>query len=342
MKAFFPIILLTGLFCIQSSCDSNSDEASCTIILKVFKEEFYEGCTIPISVMASDGNTQVEEIEILVNGESLGKKKSSPHISYWFTESYLPGDYIIHASFTSREGNLIEDEVEISILPISIECPDYLFDIDGNRYSVVRIGNQCWMGENLRTTRYANGDPLNNGNSPMGDSIISTFSRIPESLFGWYITYDGDPVNAERYGYLYPWPTVVNGIEALKDSTGVIQGIAPDGWHVPEVEEWRTLIDFLGGVEIAGNKLKDLESPLWSKKEQSTSMASEIKALPGGCSIHVSSYIEEGESSYFWTATPTIANHAYHILLSNYDSRANVLGHQDSHRFGYSVRCVMN
>jgi uncharacterized protein (TIGR02145 family) len=114
------------------------------------------------------------------------------------------------------------------------------------------------------------------------------------------------------------------------------------GWHLPEVEEWRALIDYLGGVEIAGERLKVLNSPLWRVSSPDHPNASGFAALPGGCCLYNNSYLGEGELSYFWTATPSIVNHAYHILLSNLDSRANVLGHQDSKRFGYSLRCVMN
>lgn len=342
MRAQLNTVVFLALVLLQSSCDRNLEELSCQIVLKVSSEEFYEGCTIPITVLASEGTNTVGEVEIFINGESLGMKESYPHISYWETKDYPPGDYRLRASFKSHNGNLVQDEIQISILPVHADCPDYVTDFEGNRYSVVQIGKQCWMGENLRSTIYANGDSLRNANSTLGDSVLSSFSQIHELLIGWYISYEADPLMADLYGYLYTWPTVVNGTEALKDSTGYIQGIAPDGWHVPEVEEWRALIDYLGGVELAGSRLKDQDSPLWHASHPGSSTASVFKALPGGCSLHIASYIEEGESSYFYTATPTIPNHAYHILLSNYNSRANVLGHQDSYRFGYSVRCLMN
>ena len=335
------LFLILGLT--QSSCEKDKNVASCEIVLQVTSTEFYEGCTIPISVLAEDGDKQAGNLSIRVNDSSLDVEKSDSDIYYWNTEGYPPGDYIINASFLSSVNVIVSHELHLSLLEVCVDCPDELTDFDGNRYKVVQIGNQCWMAENLRSTHYADGSALKNGNSPMGDSLFSpTFTTLPEALLGWYFAYNGDPVLAAQYGYLYTWFSVINGLDTLRNSEGYIQGLAPDGWHVPEVEEWQELIDFLGGIKIAGGKLKDRNSSLWNSAQVGTSRASYFSALPGGCCLFNGSYIEEGESSYFWTATPSIVNHAWHILISYHDSRVNVLGHQDSKRFGYSVRCVMN
>ena len=335
-------LVIVFLVLLLHSCERNSGEASCEILLHVSNMEFYEGCTIPISVLAKDGNSRVDEVSITINNIVYEEAEAYPDISYWNTVGYEPGAYEILASFVSKDQNLLSHKISITLLPVCVECPAEVSDVDGNHYAVVQIGNQCWMAENMRSTAYADGTPMINGSSNVGDSLIITFSQPTEQLIGYYFSYEGDSLHVKNYGYLYNWPTVVNGVEVIRDSRGFIQGMAPDGWHIPEVEEWRAAIDYLGGIEIAGARLKDLSSPLWSQNTPDRLDAFGFAALPGGFCLNITSYKEEGESAYFWTASPSIVNHAYHILLSNHDSRANVLGHQDSKRFGYSVRCVMN
>ncbi len=335
-------LIIVFLVLLLHSCERNSDEASCEILLQVSSMEFYEGCTIPISVLAKDGNSRVDEVSLTIDNNAHEEVEAYPNISYWNTVGYEPGEYEILASFVSKDQKLLSHKISITLLPVCVDCPVEVTDVDGNHYAVVQIGNQCWMAENMRSTSYADGTPMINGSSSVGDSLLITFSQPAEQLIGWYFYYEGDSLHAKDYGYLYNWPTVVNGVEVVRDSRGFIQGIAPDGWHIPEVGEWRQAIDYLGGIEIAGARLKDLSSSLWRQSGPDRSDASGFAALPGGFCLNNTSYQEEGESAYFWTASPSIVNHAYHILLSNHDSRANVLGHQDSKRFGYSVRCVMN
>lgn len=338
-----PYILITVfLLLLLHSCERNSGETSCEILLQVSSIVFYEGCTIPISILAKDENSQVDEISLTIDNIEHEHVAPYPYIFYWNTAGYEPGEYEFLASFESSDQNLISQKISITLLPICVDCPAEINDVEGNHYAVVQIGNQCWMAENLRSTAYADGTPMVNGSSSEGDSLLTTFNPPAGQFIGWYFSYEGDSLHAKEYGYLYNWPTVVNGVEVIRDSKGFIQGMAPEGWHIPEVEEWQAAIDYLGGIDMAGARLKDLSSPLWSQNTPDRPDASGFAALPGGFCINNTSYQEESESAYFWTASPTIVNHAYHILLSGHDARANVLGHQDSKRFGYSVRCVMN
>jgi len=339
-KLIYLLSICTTL--LLTSCERNSAIASIEILLHVSSMEFYEGCTIPVSVLVKDGISQVDGISLTIDNIVHEDVDAYPHTFYWNTAGYEAGEYDILASFVSSEQEELSQQISISILPVCVECPKEVIDTEGNHYAVVQIGNQCWMAENMRSSSYANGTPMDDGNSRLGDSLLITLIPSSERLIGWYFSYEGDSLHAEDYGYLYNWPTVMNGTEIQRDPKGFIQGLAPEGWHIPEVDEWRAAIDYLGGVEIAGARLKDLNSPLWKPGNPEQSDASGFAALPGGCCIYNGSYYGEGESAYFWTATPSIVNHAYHIVLSNHDSRAFVLGHQDSKRFGYSVRCVMN
>jgi len=109
-------------------------------------------------------------------------------------------------------------------------------DIDGNVYNIVVIGTQTWMKENLKVTKYKNGDAIQNVTNN------STWSSLTTGAYG---DYDNTPSNSTTYGRLYNW-YVVN------DS----RGVCPTGWHVPTDLEWNTLTTYLGGESVAGGKMK--------------------------------------------------------------------------------------
>ena len=100
-------------------------------------------------------------------------------------------------------------------------------DVDGNTYAAVRIGNQVWMAENLRTTKYADGTDI-----PL-DTV-----GVPSRYYP-----DGKAANVEKYGYFYNWEAVMNG--ELDTLPGGVQGICPTGWHVPSDADWQELVDYV-------------------------------------------------------------------------------------------------
>lgn len=106
-------------------------------------------------------------------------------------------------------------------------------DIDGNVYQTVRLGQQTWMSENLKVTKYRNGSLVGTTSTP--DQDIS--SEI-DPAYQW--PYNGIASNADKYGRLYTVP-------AMLDS----RGVCPAGWHVPTDNEWTVLTDFLGGASNA-------------------------------------------------------------------------------------------
>ena len=100
-------------------------------------------------------------------------------------------------------------------------------DIQNNRYPVVKIGSQCWMTTNMRATKYANGDSLD------ARSLIPTTNER-------YYSYPNDKSeNVPAYGLLYNWYAAANRVEQTDYNT--VQGICPDGWHVPSKAEFETL-----------------------------------------------------------------------------------------------------
>ena len=110
-----------------------------------------------------------------------------------------------------------------------------VMDIDGHSYDAIIIGNKVWMIQNLKTTRYANGE-----NIPMGSKDV-----FSDELPYRYAPND-DNSNVLKYGYLYNWPAVMHGENSSSSDPSGVQGICPYGWHVPSNAEWNQLVTIVG------------------------------------------------------------------------------------------------
>ena len=103
-------------------------------------------------------------------------------------------------------------------------------------YTTVTIGTQVWMAENLKTTKYSNGDSI-------GTTSPATLDISIESAPKYQWAYDGNESNVTTHGRLYTWYTVTDS-----------RNVCPIGWHLPTDAEWSTLTTYLGGEGVAANK----------------------------------------------------------------------------------------
>lgn len=204
--------------------------------------------------------------------------------------------------------------------------PTTVTDIDGNVYHTVTIGKQVWMVENLRVTRYRNGDSI-------GTTVpaISDISDESSPKYQW--AYAGMDSLAAIYGRLY-------SKHAVFDS----RRIAPAGWHVPTYDDWNTLTTYLGGLSGAGEKMKssgDIEAGtgLWRAPNTSGNEKG-FTALPGGSRNNNGYFVEAGQSGYWWSSTEDGANSAWFYCI-NYRYTDVLRGNNSADR-GFSVRCVMD
>jgi len=156
-------------------------------------------------------------------------------------------------------------------------------DIDGNIYHTITIDEQVWMVENLKTTKYRNGDPI---------PYISDNKNLENITTGAYSIYGNDISHKSVYGALYNWLAVADP-----------RGIAPAGWHVPSDDEWTILIENLGGVEIAGGKLKEGGTIHWRAPNTNSSNISGFSALPGGSFRRNESFNAMGYEGIYWSST---------------------------------------
>ena len=204
-----------------------------------------------------------------------------------------------------------------------------MVDQDGNTYKTIAIGSQLWMAENLRTAKYRNGEMIPN----VTDSVL--WGNLTT---GAWAHYNNDSQNECPHGKLYNWYTV-------KDS----RNLCPTGWHVPNEDEWTTVINFLdpnanGGntsPNTAGTKMKSAEPQYWLNPSINGSNESGFSGLASGLRPgNESPFNLLGYFSYFWSSTEHgTGNFAgrYHRL---YRASENVDGAAASSRMGFSVRCI--
>jgi len=204
-------------------------------------------------------------------------------------------------------------------------------DIDGNEYHGVTIGSQIWMTENLRTTRYADGSAIPN----VEDNTAWSELEVDDKAYCWY---DNSSSEMEVYGGLYTWAAAVNGGSGSSSNPSGIQGVCPDGWHLPSEEEWKELVFHLDGYSEAGYFLKEEGNLHWGGGNWGASNLSGFTALPGGRRDLDGTFDALTFGAYFWTSTEITESSAYRSALGTGSGDVNIGGAQMN--TGRSVRCV--
>ncbi len=190
-------------------------------------------------------------------------------------------------------------------------------DIDGNSYGTVTIGGRTWMSENLRASRYRNGEPIPEIRDGHTWSTLKT---------GAWSAYDHKAENGKAFGKLYNW-------HAVNDP----RGLAPEGWHVATDREWSELARTVGDEQHAGGALK--AAGRWGGQPKEGDGSSGFNALPAGARRDTDGgFVLLGQFGRFWTATASDAARAYGRAMEYYDDA--VRSGEVKKENGFSVRCV--
>ena len=195
-------------------------------------------------------------------------------------------------------------------------------DIDGNVYQTIKIGTQLWMRENLKVTRYLNGEVI-------GTSTPATLDISGESAPKYQWAYNGDEENVAVYGRLYTW-------FAVTDS----RNVCPAGWHIPTDSEWTTLTTYLGGFKIAGGKLKETGALHWRSPNTAATNETGFTALPASYRSINGEFSHFGIYGGWWSSSelnPFMAWTRYMTAIAKY---TGVYPYGKS--LGFSVRCLKN
>ena len=237
--------------------------------------------------------------------------------------NYSVGDRLLYKGISSYYRTIVVD------VPKGSKTMNFDFvqckDVDGNSYSVVKINNQTWMAENLRTSKYRNGVPLTN--------------------MHYWKNYNEDTDNDSKYGKLYDWYTVADN-----------QNIAPSGWHVPRDSEWADLENYISSnLGTSPSESKSLASTTtdWVSSategnvgyDLTTNNNTGFSALPSGYFLYYQPYngyyyfndLKSG--AYWWSSTEHNPDDAFSRNLLN-NSSYLIKGQYFKKNYGFSVRCI--
>jgi TonB family protein len=184
----------------------------------------------------------------------------------------------------------------------------------------VTIGSQGWMTKNLDVATFRNGDSIPEAKTD-AEWISAGYNKQPAWCY-----YDNDTTNGILYGKLYNW-------YAVNDP----RGLAPEGYHVPTDAEWTQLSDYLGGKEVAGNKMKRTMG--WNENGNGTN-ESGFKGLPGGARNEDRTFILKGYDGFWWSASEETTGIAYFRRLDY--SFGSLYRNGIYKSIGLSVRCILD
>jgi uncharacterized protein (TIGR02145 family) len=218
------------------------------------------------------------------------------------------------------------DGINIGDLQTCTEFFGIVSDIDGHIYPTLHIGSQFWMTENLRSSSYANGEPI------LHVTDSTAWAQLAD---GAWCNYNNNVAYDSLYGKLYNWYTTVDP-----------RGLCPTGWHIPNDLEWNTLIELLDpdhnptviGIQstIAGGKMKAVFG--WDLPNIDASNESGFNGLPGGHRLQDSSFDFAGQYGLWWSSSESSSTQALRRGLNFFNG--DVLRNYFSKQRGYSIRCI--
>lgn len=200
---------------------------------------------------------------------------------------------------------------------------------DNEVYKIITIGSQVWMAENLNVGTY--GESINSGKYHSDMSDNDTIEKY---------CYNNNKANCNIYGGLFNWDEMMQYNPSDNGEIGTTQGICPTGWHIPTVTEWDTLINYLGGSDMAGGKLKETGTMHWDLPNTGATNENGFTALPAGYRHLTGSFNQINSYALFMSATENNSTDAWIIILNNKDF--NVRRSYLYKTYGLSVRCVFD
>ncbi|HOG19096.1 MAG TPA: PKD domain-containing protein [Salinivirgaceae bacterium] len=254
-----------------------------------------------------------------------GATSTEQHPTHIYT---VPGIYTV--SLSADNGVADTTITKTDYITVNVNVNDSLFtdSRDGNVYQIVAIGSQIWMAENLKYL-------------PNVVGYDTTSNTIP---YYYVYGYNGTDVAAAKttenyatYGVLYNWTAAMNGAASSNANPSGVQGICPTGWHLPSAAEWDQLINYLGGENVAGGKLKEAGTEHWWEPNRGATNETGFTALPGGSLDYIYggyffTFIEN--SGFWWSAS------GYRLWMSYNSSYVHGPYSSSNMSVGFSVRCV--
>ncbi|PLX20149.1 MAG: hypothetical protein C0599_09575, partial [Salinivirgaceae bacterium] len=252
----------------------------------------------------------LEKVVFYINDIEITTLYNSPYEIDWVAGENDFGPHTIKIVAIDKEQVSKYDDVFIKI-------NGTVTDSDGNEYPTIKIGDQIWMGENLKTKTYNDGTPI--------ILVTNEHDWYREEGVYCYSDFDEDQ-NADIYGALYNWYAVNT------------EKLCPDGWHIPSDAEWLTLKDFVssdGHGQYVGKALKSTTG--WDDYKMGNGLDSyDFTALPGGQIL--GGFWGLGYFGYWWSSTEYLNYYGHYVSMGySYDQ---LYDYHEFKEFGFSVRCI--
>jgi len=278
---------------------------SCTIGVLQNNMEILKGTQISFPVFAEDEDGYITSVILNIDGLGSDTSTTAPYQFSWATQNESAGSHSIQATASDNEGLVTIHEVMVNVITTSdpvLPCPEAIsISYEGQTYNTIKIGDQCWLKENLNVT-------------------------TNHSVY-----YNDDPANGDIYGQLYPWEeaktvcppgwhlptyenwcTLVQFVDASAECLQESENGTDAGFKLKSANNW---LDDLNGSDQFG-----------------------FSALPGGLKSSAGAYTKMGRSASFWSETE--ANDGFVYFWHMNDETTRIMNNKVSKSENLSVRCI--
>lgn len=336
------LLLMSFLVILTLSCDKKESELVASSI-QLLSERNQTALTEteladPVEVLVKDINGNVfsgMDVHFTVTEGSVSSNKVSTNkqgiasINWTLGESV--GTQTLSIKAYQANGTTLSG-APITVTVTTKLAANTVTDIDGNIYDIVSIGNQVWMSENLKTTKYPNGTEI-----PIVPADFSWGELGDNGTDDAYCVFQSTIY--EHKNVFYTWAAAMgDNVESSSTYPTSNQGVCPDNWHLPSEVEWKELVNFLDGPSVAGGKMKETGTNYWIGPNTGATNESGFSALPWGCRTSLGSFNAEGADGFFWSSTKFSETNAWNIVLSYH--HVDVLYDNSYMSYGFSVKCV--
>jgi uncharacterized protein (TIGR02145 family) len=193
-------------------------------------------------------------------------------------------------------------------------------DFDNNGYHSVKINSQEWLSENLRVTHFQNGDAIPN---------IASDAEWSTQTSAAYSIYKNENANSLIYGNIY-------NFYVAKDS----RNVCPTGWHVPTLDEWHTLVTYLGGDSIADESLREAGTAHWLNNTGATNSTG-FTLLPAGNRESDGRFFNLHSRALVWSSFDDYENTVHRCWNIGMEwNVSKIIWSPYSDQYGASIRCL--
>jgi len=338
------------LFVLLSACKEEENVApTVNLVTPLDGDIIQKGGIVSVKAMADDEDGTITELNIYIEGDEVATSESSTLVYNWNTANLEVGEYALSA--LARDD---EDKSKAANILVILDVPGgfnpdlsygSVSDIEGNTYGTIEMGTQVWMAENLKVTQYSDGSPITQISDEAGWNDMTPDVQA----YSWY---NNQTEYSDTSGVLYTWAAAMNGALSSDTIPSGVQGVCPDGWHIPSDAEWKILEMYLGMSQAdadnydwrgsdEGGQLKERGFSNWGIPNIGASNSSGFTAVPGGFRSAQGNFYSIDQYATLWSSKAEEGTDNAWYRTLRYD-REQVYRQYNDMRMGLSVRCIQD